>query len=816
MRIDTGWRLLGTAPGALATPADLPTPGWAAASVPGTVAGALNLPLDGAPDLDASDWWYHVNFAADPSAPQRLRFDAMATLAEVWLNGERVLESRNGFLPRTVQVTGRLQADNELCIVFRALAPELAKRRAPPAWPTALVESRNLRWFRTPLLGRIPGWTPRLPPIGPWREVVLEPMPAFELADLSIQADEVDGAARLRLAASVVRARARPTSATLRVAGVTLPVAITEEGGHLRLSAAADLPGVPLWWPRQHGEPALHTLTLHLTSADGAAELSLGRVGFRSVAVDRTGGRIQFVINGRPIFLRGACWTADDPRTLDGPSARTRVTLQRLADAGANAVRLGGTMTWGNDTFYDTCDELGLLVWQDLMFANCDYPFTDANFRAQVEEEVGWALGRLHRRACVVAFCGGSEVEQQAAMMGVPTAQATPTYYREELAAAVEAKAPGIPYFPSTPTGGPLPFSTREGLTHYYGVGAYRRPPTDARRAGVRFTPECLAFANIPDDAGLPTLPGGAIAPPHHPAWKAGVPRDNGAGWDFDDVRDHYVRELFGVDPVDVRYADVARYRAIGRATSAELMLRTMAEWRRPGSGCGGAFVWFLQDLRPGAGWGILDSGNRPKSVWWALRRAWAPHAVLFTDEGLDGLDLHVVNETPAPLRAEVEWLFFHGKSCVEQARVPVEVAAFGGATFSASAMAGRFVDLTWAYRFGPPRGEVVVARLWHDGQVLGEDAWFPLGLTLPMVTPELAATVSAQPDGSVELHLQTDVFLQALRLEPAPGWCAGEDHLHLSPGVARRVRFTPAPGARPFRVALSALNADDLPTVRL
>ena len=265
-----------------------------------------------------------------------------------------------------------------------------------------------------------------------------------------------------------------------------------------------------------------------------------------------------------------------------------------------------------------------------------------------------------------------------------------------------------------------------------------------------------------------------------------------------------------------MRYADAARYRALGRATTAELMLRTTAEWRRPGSGCGGAFVWFLKDLRPGAGWGILDAGNRPKSAWWALRRAWAPRALLLTDEGLDGLDLHVINEVAEAFEGELEWTLHRGAAVVAQARAPVHVAAFGALTVNSNTLAGRFVDVTWAYRFGPALGEVGVARLWQGGQVVAEDAWFPAGHGLPRVVPELEAEAVRQDDGTVLLTLRTDVFLQALHVEPAAGWAPDEDHVHLAPGAPRRVRFTPGPGARPFRVALSALNADDLPTVRL
>ena len=229
-------------------------------------------------------------------------------------------------------------------------------------------------------------------------------------------------------------------------------------------------------------------------------------------------------------------------------------------------------------------------------------------------------------------------------------------FFGEELPGIAAKCCPGLPYIPSAPCGGDLPFRTRSGVANYFGVGAYLRPLEDVRRAEVRFASECLAFANVPEPEMLEKMaiatPGGSS--PTHPAWKRAVPRDSGTGWDFEDVRDHYLKLLYSADPVALRYTDTTRYWELSRMVSGEVMAEVFGEWRRPASPCGGGIILWSADLEPGAGWGILDSQGQPKAAYWFLKRALAPCAIWTTDEGLNGVDIHVANDCPAALDA---WL---------------------------------------------------------------------------------------------------------------------------------------------------------------
>ncbi len=263
----------------------------------------------------------------------------------------------------------------------------------------------------------------------------------------------------------------------------------------------------------------------------------------------------------------------------------------------------------------------------------------------------------------------------------------------------VRARRPDVAYVPHTPWGGPLPFVVDHGVGHYYGVGAYRRPLEDARRADVRFATECLAFANVPVEETCR-----AVAD-----WKSRVPRDVGVDWDFEDVRDHYLALLHGVDPAALRASDPARYLALSREVTGEVMARTFAEWRRPGSRCGGALVWLLRDLLPGAGWGLIDAFGRPKPALALLSRALTP--LFFTDEGVNGLALHVVNEGAEAIRGVLEVELLRGELRVDGGTRALQIAPRGSQTSFVDEVIGHFVDASYAYRFGPRGHDQVRAR---------------------------------------------------------------------------------------------------------
>jgi beta-mannosidase len=608
-----------------------------------------------------------------------------------------------------------------------------------------------------------------------------------------------------------------------------------EPDGTDTLTVELQVPGVALWWPHTHGEPTLHRLTLGdarppdaiaptmqgtmqgttqattqaAARADTAAR-ELGRVGFRRVTIDRGADGLGFtpLVNGVPVFCRGACWTSADLVTLAGERADHAPWLELARAAGMNMLRVGGTMIYESDAFYQLCDEIGLLVWQDFMFSNFDYPADDPAFIASVSDEAGQFLARTARHVSLAVICGGSEVEQQAAMLGLAEHESLQTLFTRTLPEIVAALRPDLHYVRNSPTGGALPFATNAGVSHYYGVGAYQRPLDDARRAGVRFASECLAFANVPDDRAV--LDDLGAAPLHHPRWKQGVPRDPSAPWDFDDVRDFYLAALYAVDPPRLRYEDPERYLELSRAVTGEVMSDVFSEWRRAGSSCAGGIVWQFQDLRPGAGWGLVDVRRQPKAAWHALRQVWQPLQVLITDEGLNGLQVHLINEGQAMRQVRLDLHCLRdGATSVAAASRELDLGAHTTLGLPAAELLGRFFDFTYAYRFGPRAHDATVVTLscLVTGEMLSQACYFPERRIVQRADLALQASVQSI-EGRWWLELATSRLARWVHIVD-PDFLADDDWFHLAPGQTRRVRLTPRhPQARTPSGEVRALNA--------
>lgn len=806
-----GWTYASVAPDSADHPqsVSLLTREWKHAIVPGTVASALQkegqLNVDVPDDFDAVDWWYRCSFEnASPvqDGAYVLCFEGLATLAEVWLNGVHVLSTDNMFIEHEVDVTAHLQLENELAIRFRSLAQALKTKRPRPKWRAMGIDHQQLRWHRTTLIGRMTGWSPPVVPVGPWRAVRLERRETCDVVSGDVypvtlaSGGTIDVELTLRMLGGQQIA-----SAVLQVADSEVALSVTVAADRWTLHGSLAMPNAKHWWPHTHGLQPRYSARVVVQMSEGAVTIDFPPVAFRRVDVHRSDSGFAIAVNGVAIFCRGSCWTTANIASLTGSEEDYRRLLTLARDGGMNMLRIPGTSIYEANAFYDICDELGICIWQDFMFSRMDYPHHDATFRASVEHEVRCVLARLRRHPALTILCGNSEVEQQSAMLATKDKTGLNAMFYATFPTLCASSAPAVPYWPGSPSGGTLPFHVDSGVSHYFGVGAYLRPLEDARRSNVRFAAECLGFANVPDQFALDELLRDAEAPYIHPRWKARVPRDAGTGWDHDDSRDHYLREMFGLDPMRIRYSDMERYIALSRVVTGEVMGRTMSEWRSNSSRCRGALTWFFQDMWPGPGFGVVDSSGRPKPAYYFLRRAMQSVALSISNEGLNGLHLHMVNDGDEAFTGILSVSLLRGRSTVIASESkPVRIPARTNMREEVEAVIGRFHDASYAYRFGPAAHEVAVATLrTTEGRLASQAFEFP-GQWPSHKFEEVWLDAVAWPiaERTMCIHLRSSRLATWIALE-CGDFIPDDNYFHMAPGTERIIHATSSHDASRF-----------------
>lgn len=792
--LDAGWQMALSADGA--RPAEAAD--WIDAPVPGTAAQALENAGKATPellaDLQRRHIWYRCRFRIDPTDRCRLRFAGLAPHCDIHIGDEIVATAPSMFDPVDVPVPENI-TKTTLYIHFKPLtAQTLPAATRRQRWRPHLVASPHMRMARASLIGHMPGWCPETPPVGPYRRVEIIREGPVTAHDARVRT-WLDGATGHVEISFDIKGLSGPLTASCWDAAAEMV-----QGADGRYRAHLTIAKPPLWWPHSHGEPNLLPLTLYGEDI----EIALGFVGFRTLELDRgaDGDGFGLVVNGVPVFCRGANWV---PRLhLPGEYEDYEPVLRQMREAGMNMLRISGIMTREAPELFEICDKLGIFVSYDEAFANFDYDFEALSTSFRIDRSVSQFLHGVETSPSLAMITGGSEMAQQAAMLSLPESVWNLDAHAERLTGLVHAVRPDVIVLANSPYGGELPFQPDKGVSHYFGVGAYQRPLEDARRAHVRFATECLAFANLPQPERLPAIAGDAR--PGTPEWKRLVVRDLKADWDFEDTRDFYLGLLYGVEPGALRSSDPERYLALSCAVPGEVMEATFAEWRRAGSVTRGGLVWFNRDIAPGFGWGVVDAGGVAKPAWHALRRAFRTLTVALTDEGLNGLHCHLINETRdnRDVTLTLTCLGEDGSVVIDGARA-LTLAPRSVVKLSSAAVFGMFFDVTYAYRFGPPAHVATVARLVDtaSSELLAEGFHFPLGRGHAVADVGLCAELETDGSGRAVLALTTTRLAQSVHIA-CEGFLPDDDWFHLAPGAGRRIRLK---GQGKPRGTVTALN---------
>jgi beta-mannosidase len=810
--LSEGWRLYKTLPNEIETAAqlELAESDYESVSVPSTVSMVVcqgTDPWHCQQDITEFDWWYLLDFNIEDCGQNTshwLEFHGLATLTEVWLNDRQLLVGDNAFRLYQLDVTEDIRPNNRLALCFRSQQFYLNQKHPRPRWKTSLVSHQNLRWLRTTVLGYVSSWTPPIKLIGPWRSIYHKMTRSILIKDWAISGrlDQKQGG--LSVTASFVNHSDHEVQLVLDIADQQF--SLTTQSN--TLAAELQIDNVVGWMPHTHGTPKLYPYKLYWVDSDNDLNLiKQGNVGFKSVNFDAETS--QFSVNGVSVFCRGTCWSVSDFHSLSSDYSRLQQHLLLLRDAGVNMIRVGGTMIYESDAFYEICSELGIMVWQDFMFASMDYPFNDDVFYSTVIEEVLQQIKRIGSYAALCVWCGNTDVEAQVAMFGLPREFAHHSFYTDVLKTFCTTMHPQIPYFTSSPTGGALPFHLSSGIAHYWGTGAYMHdlPDPDAER--VKFCSEGMGLSHIPEEEFIERAIGRSVRFPLNTEWRSRTPRDLGAGWDFEDIRDHYLKQWFSENPISLKRQNIERYIQLSTLVTGLVIADVFRHWRRPQSKTNGGLIWFNRDFWPCAGFGLFDSEGNPKAAYYLIRQSWKNRTVLFEPLGLDGLAIHIINELPDSFEAVIRLKTFTGTDTVQHhIEHSVRVGPNSSMTYSVEELIGSFIDPSYAYRFGPPHYWAISAELMCDNVVIDTAIHYVTQPILPSVDEgSLTSRTEWLDDGQIRLHLTSTAIIQYAKLT-AKNCTVDENYFTLLPGVTRVLTITPKDKViTRIKIHLSALN---------
>jgi beta-mannosidase len=592
-------------------------------------------------------WTYLTDLAHD-SAHERtdLVFDGLDTAALITLSGQELGRTRNMHRSYRFDVTGRT---GPLEVYFASAYEEAeAVRSLTGSRPNVYPEPSQ--YIRKMACSFGWDWGPTLVTAGIWRPVRLEHWSTARIARVRPLVTVADGTGRVEVRLEVERTRrgeGRQLTARATVAGVQAEVTYEGEAAVLELEVADPR----LWWPRGYGRQPLYDLEVTLSDESGPLDGWQRRVGFRRIELDRSadeyGTGFTLVVNGVRIFARGVNWIPDDVFPSRITPERYRARLEQAADANVDLVRIWGGGIYEDDAFYDVCDELGLMVWQDFLFACSAYP-EEQPLRGEVEAEARDNVVRLMPHPSLVLWNGNNENLWGFRDWGWERELAGDSwgegYYLGLLPRLVAELDPTRPYTAGSPWSGSWdhhPNDPAHGTFHSWEVWN-RQDYAEYRTSVPRFVAE-FGWQAPPAIATLRRALPGERPAPDSPGMLHHQKAEDGNGKLNRGVARHFPL------PDD----DFDRWHYLTQVVQARAVAAGIEHWRSHWPVCAGTVVWQLNDCWPVSSWSAVDGDGRLKPLHHELRRVYADR-LLTVQPGDGGLTLAVVNQSPTVWRTSV------------------------------------------------------------------------------------------------------------------------------------------------------------------
>ena len=747
--------------------------------------------------IGKTDWEYRSTFKVTQQLLNRenleLVFEGLDTYAQVFLNDQLILNADNMFRTWRVNAKQALKAgDNTLRILFRSPINEILPVMAKLKYQ--LPASNDQGEKTSPFTRKAPyhygwDWGPRFVTSGVWRPVSLQAWDDARVNDVQIVVNKISPDAA-QLTANVEIEASDSDTATVVLDNVTNKAVAGKQEiklnrGSNRVSFNFTVARPSLWWPNGLGAQPLYTFRARALVNGKVTDEKTTRTGLRTLELrrqrDNSGESFMFVINGVPVFAKGGNWIPSDSFPTRITPEKYRYMLESVRDSNMNMLRVWGGGIYEVDEFYELADEMGILIWQDFMFACSMYP-ANQEFLDSVRAEAIDNVKRLRNHPSIVIWAGNNEVETAWRNWG--WRQSLPSSVWDDyvkifhgvLQEVCDAYDPSRTYWPSSPHGGleDDPDSKRSGDVHYWEVWHAEKPFSEYEKQRTRFMSEYgfQSFPNI-ETVKYYTLPNERdIESPIMLAHQR-HPRGNQL------IREYMLREY-------PKPKDFESFLYMSQVLQAEGIALGTEHLRRIMPHNMGALYWQINDCWPVASWSSIDYFGRWKALQYYARRFY--NDLLISPTVKDGnLQLYVVSDrvNAVPAKIKVTLSSFDGSTLKTLDR-DVTIAPLSSRSYFDS-------KVSELLEGQDKKSVFLYAQLLVNGKAVSTRDYFfapfkELAISKPTITPEV---IAAKERGKFRVKLTSDKFAKAVYLAvPDHDGFFADNFFNLAPGREMVVDF--------------------------
>lgn len=702
------------------------------------------------------DWKYSKTFKVEKLEDVTdLVFNGIDTISTIYLNGKEIAKTDNMFMQFRINVSDTIKiGENKLEVVIHSIRKELEKYPSENYFgcfnvPRIFVRKAQCHFSWD--------WAPDFPATGIWQDVYLETRHDTYIHDYKIKT-ELDGNVTFFVnmpeSSEILKAR----EIEIEVDGRVYHYDTTAQKNFFTIQ----IENPKLWWPRFLGDQPLYDYKIKLFSDGEFCDEKSGKFGIRTVRLEQKpkknpdGFTCQLLINETPVFLKGANWVPLDVMAGTITNERYEKAINLAYEANFSMLRVWGGGIYENDIFYELCDKLGILVWQDFAYACADVPDNNFDFINRSIAEAEYQVYRLRNHPSLVIFCGGNE-KTGSHGFNKKYGDKLIYYYIRGLVDHLDGTRP---YFPSSPWGyGDIGNTQSSGDSHVNSYQKSLKSKREPNNIGIENFRDLLktydpSLASEIAVQGAPLLSSLKKYIPKKDLWPIGDmynlhfmrnPYD-GTEKFFTQIQQEVATAFFG------KIEGLEDFCKKSSTVHSELARADLEHHKAIIGRCSGTMTWMFDDTWPSGAWSVLDYYLMPMPAYYALKRAYTPQNLIIT-KTMKGYELFVVNET----QKEFEYSVKAG-ICDLCGNAYGEEKEFTG-TLGAYSSISLFV-----FPEDVPKNNFMYAKGEIGGKIYQTSMFGTLWKEIEWVEPELGVSYKAV-DGGVEAIFTAKNFARCVNL---------------------------------------------------